>query len=409
MAIGDQESNDDTQVYKLIKPEQILFQSYPFEWSYIQWRNAILAFIEINKIALQYGMILKDATPYNFYQHTGRAILLDTSSFEFFNNGDKWIAYRQFCSEFLSPIALMHFNGQRWSRITKSHLRGLPLNFVSKQLPLKSWFNMTTFLHIHLHSRYANTEGDTNKTKKVDHKKSDGFSIEKLKSMLEMMQSTVISWKRPYQFEKHWSEYYSNDIEAEAYLENKVEIIKYWLEEIKPNRVLDLGANTGKFSFLASQYAKQVAALESDDVCVDLIEQHILENKINNVDTLLMDLADTTSDLGVLDKEFSSIYTRGASDLVMALAIIHHLHISSQLSFNQIAEMLFKFSKKYVIVEFIPIDDSKVERLMDGKTKNFKEYNEENFTNALLNFFLVKKSSDLNGSSRRLFLLKKKI
>ena len=125
-------------VYCLLKPAQIEFQSYPFEWSYTQWRKAIIAYLSINQIALNYGMILKDATPYNFYLEGGKAILLDTSSFSFFKGGEPWIAYRQFCAEFLSPIALMHYNGQKWSRITKTHLRGLPLNFVSKQLPLKS-------------------------------------------------------------------------------------------------------------------------------------------------------------------------------------------------------------------------------------------------------------------------------
>ena len=59
----------------------------------------------------------------------------------------------------------MHYNGQKWSRITKTHLRGLPLNFVSKQLPLKSWFNPTALLPIHLHSKYANAKGATAEAK----------------------------------------------------------------------------------------------------------------------------------------------------------------------------------------------------------------------------------------------------
>ncbi|MCX6336514.1 MAG: SAM-dependent methyltransferase, partial [Bacteroidetes bacterium] len=54
-------------VYKLLYPTQIAFQSYPFEWSYTQWIKAILAYLTINQTALKYGMILKDATPYNFY------------------------------------------------------------------------------------------------------------------------------------------------------------------------------------------------------------------------------------------------------------------------------------------------------------------------------------------------------
>ncbi len=148
-----QDGATETMHYKKLHPLQIPFQSYPFEWSYGQWRKVLYAYLQINKIALAHGMILKDATPYNFYFERGKAVLLDTSSFDFFKEGDPWIAYRQFCSEMLSPFALMHYNGQRWARITQSHLRGMPLNFVSKQLPLKSWLNTTCLLHPHIYRR----------------------------------------------------------------------------------------------------------------------------------------------------------------------------------------------------------------------------------------------------------------
>ena len=146
----------DAKVYKLIYPTQIPFQSYPFEWSYTQWRKAILSYLKINLIALQYGMILKDATPDNFYLMGGKAIMFDTTSFIFFKQNDYWIAYRQFCEEFLSPIALMHYNGASWSSLTKGTFKGFPLKFVSKQLPLSSCFNLTTLIHIHWHSKYSN-------------------------------------------------------------------------------------------------------------------------------------------------------------------------------------------------------------------------------------------------------------
>ena len=40
----------DSLVYKTLKPEQLLFKSYPFEWSYSQWRKVLLDYIEINII-----------------------------------------------------------------------------------------------------------------------------------------------------------------------------------------------------------------------------------------------------------------------------------------------------------------------------------------------------------------------
>ena len=402
-------SSNTDDVYCLLKPSQIEFQSYPFEWSYTQWRKAIIAYISINQIALNYGMILKDATPYNFYLEGGKAILLDTSSFSFFKDGEPWIAYRQFCAEFLSPLALMHYNGQKWSRITKTHLRGLPLNFVSKQLPLKSWFNTTALLHIHLHSKYANAEGATAKAKlKLNQEvKKEGFSKEKLQSLMSMLLHTVTKWEKPYQFEKHWSEYYEQDIASEKYLVHKEEIVKKWLEQTQTLSVLDLGANTGRFSFLAASYTKRVVALESDDICVDIMERQIKKQKLTHVNVLMQELAETSPHLGLNAKEIVSIFNRAKSEMVLALAVEHHLHITNHISLSQIAEMFSLFSSKYLITEFIPANDSKVQLLVKNRNKDLSAYTIDSYKNALEKYFKIIETTKLDGSERKLILLQK--
>ncbi len=408
--------------YKKLQPHQIPFQSYPFEWSYGQWRKVLYAYLHINKIALAHGMILKDATPYNFYFEGGRAVLLDTSSFDFFKEGDPWMAYRQFCSEMLSPFALMHYNGQRWARITQSHLRGMPLNFVSKQLPLKSWLNMTCLLHIHMHGKYATNDSDNSSLRNSNNKGSEkteklvdkqkGFSKEKIVSLMKMLQSTVVNWKQPFAFEKHWIDYYQKDIASDKYLIHKEAVIKDWLTQLtnqnKLHSILDLGANTGKFSLISSEYADKVIALEYDDICVDAIDKSIVSSKKNNIYCLRMDLAETTPNMGVLEKEFSSIYTRARSSMVMGLALIHHLFISNQLNFNQIASMFNEFSERQVIIEYIPITDEKVQFLMKDKQREYADYTEEGFTKALEQYFQIKERIQLEGSERILYLLEKK-
>ncbi len=403
---------NDAIVYKQLLPEQIHFQSYPFCWSYSQWRKAIIAYLEINKIALSYGMILKDATPFNFFFNKGRAVLLDTSSFEFFKEGAPWIAYKQFCAEFLSPIALMHYNGQLWSGMVKANLKGLPLNFVSKQLPLKSWFNLTCLLHIHMHAKYANTEASVQEENSRKSKVQEGFSKEKLLSLLDMILSTVKNWKQAYNLDKNWQGYYNNDIESPIYLNQKEEIIKKWLNEVKPKTVIDLGANTGRFSLLAAKEVEQVIALESDYNCVDTIENTINKLALKNITVMQMDLAETTPNFGALEKEYRSIFQRLSNShlspsLVMGLAIMHHLHITNFLSFGHIAELLAKFNSKYLIVEFIPIEDSKVQLLIKNKHRNFTGYTQENFTSALLQYFKLMEVKKIEGSKRELLLLEK--
>jgi hypothetical protein len=189
---------------KVILPKQIAFQSYPFEWSFQQWRKAILTFLKINLISLKYGMILKDATPYNYYFGGVDAVMFDTSSFIFFKENDKWTAYRQFCQEFLSPLALMHYKGPIWSKLFMAQLRGLPLQFVSKQLPTKSWFNLSVLLHIHLHSKYSF------KVSKVEGTDNKGFSLSKISSLILMIQSSIRYWEKPLFFKNYWENYYED-------------------------------------------------------------------------------------------------------------------------------------------------------------------------------------------------------
>jgi SAM-dependent methyltransferase len=393
---------DDPKVYKQLFPTQIPFQSYPFEWSYTQWRKAILAYLRINFIALGYGMILKDATPYNFYLAGGKAIMLDTSSFMFFKKNDKWIAYRQFCVEFLSPVALMHYNGPEWSKLTMANSRGMPLSFVSKQLPLKSWFNLTTLLHIHIHSKYTGHYEPIG----IENKKDIGFTREKIKSLQKMIFKTINRWEKPYHFKSHWSTYYENDIESQEYIKDKEGTIRKWLEIIKPKSVLDLGANTGKFSFIAAEYAERVISIDGDDKCVDVIEKKISIRK-NNIFTLIGNVAEPSPAIGFLNSGTKSIYKRGSSDVVLGLALVHHLHISNMLSFDQLSLIFSSFSNEYLIIEFIPITDNKVQILTKAKSINLMDYNEDHLIKSLSSWFIIREVNNLKKSGRSLFLLEK--
>ena len=97
----------DSQAYKVLRPAQLAFVSYPYEWSFSQLRDAALATLEIERRALGKGMTLKDASAYNIQLHEARPKLIDTLSFERYEEGRTWIAYRQFCQHFLAPLALM--------------------------------------------------------------------------------------------------------------------------------------------------------------------------------------------------------------------------------------------------------------------------------------------------------------
>ena len=306
----------------------------------------------------------------------------------------------------------MHYNGQIWSGMVKANLKGLPLSFVSKQLPLKSWFNLSCLLHIHMHAKYANAEGSIEEENKSKSKVKKGFTKEKLLWLNNMILSTVKKWKQAYNINKHWHSYYESDIESPIYLNQKEEIIKNWLDTLKPKTVIDLGANTGRFSFLAAKQVEQVIAVESDYNCVDAIENAIDKGEVKNMVVQQMDLSETTPNFGVLEKEYSSIFKRVSNihlspSILMGLAIVHHLHITNFLSFGQIAELLAKFNSKYLIIEFVPIQDSKVQLLIKNNQRDFSFYTQENFTAALLQYFKLVEVKKMGDTDREILLLEK--
>ena len=392
------ELSTEQEAYKILYPQQIDFLSLPFEWCYAQWRKVLLAYLEINLIALKYGLILKDATPYNFCLQGGKALLFDTSSFAFFKEPNYWIAYRQFCEEMLGPFALMHYRGMRWGRLMLASHQGLPLDFISQNLPRKSYLNLSCLLHLHLHAKSYQKPG----AKKGN---SQGFSQEKLIEVFSMIKGIVQKWDTYHQYPNYWSEYYDIDIETDEYLQDKQETVKAYLQSCNVKSVLDLGANTGKFSELACYYADRVIALEFDKKCVDYIEKTITETGNKKLHTLLGDLSQTSPDFGLLGKEHFSIFKRAKSDLVLVLALVHHLALSKLIPFELITDLVHEFSNRYVLIEFIEKSDRKVNQLLQTNPRYYPS--KEEFELIIQQKFTILQQKTLDKSVRTLYLVEK--
>lgn len=398
--------NDSSEIYKTLEPKQITFLSYPYEWTSSQWLKAIAAFIEINKISLKYGMILKDATPYNFYIEAGHAILFDTSSFMFYNDGDPWIAYRQFCEGFLGPISLIKFNLPYWSRLFIAQKAEIPLKFISKQLPLTSWFNTSVLINIHLHALFLNNKS-VSIQKFNQLKRKNILTRNKIIHLLENIRLTTKRWENSSRLQSNWSLYYQNDILVDTYLDSKKQIIEDWLKKISPDSILDIGANTGLFSLMCSNYTNRVIALERDPESAEVLDR-LIENSDNKakIYTVNADITEPSPGIGYMNEETLPLIKRISSDLVMGLALIHHLCILNRLQFDQVAHMFKVFSKKYLIIEFISPEDSKVKLLRDSSPQINFDYSENKFIEQFSCFFSLIESQSTSIPTRKLYLYK---
>jgi len=141
--------------YKVIQPENIDFISYPYEWCFNQLKDAAILTLAIARRALEFGMSLKDASAYNIQFQHGRPIFIDTLSFEKYEEGMPWIAYKQFCQHFLAPLALMAKTDIRLGQLLKNHIDGIPLDLASKLLPASTKLSFGLSTHIHPHALAA--------------------------------------------------------------------------------------------------------------------------------------------------------------------------------------------------------------------------------------------------------------
>src|SRR5687768_4434848 len=118
----------DDQWYQTLKPEKLSVISYPWEWSFSMLRDAALLTLRLLKEGLEWGMILKDATPYNIQWHKGRLVFIDSLSFEKYDETKPWIAYRQFCEQFLGPLLLAHYAKNPLPELMLAYPDGIPVS-----------------------------------------------------------------------------------------------------------------------------------------------------------------------------------------------------------------------------------------------------------------------------------------
>jgi hypothetical protein len=387
--------------YKVILPERVDFVSYPYEWSFSQLKHAALATLEIQKQALDFGMSLKDASAYNIQFHQGRPVLIDTLSFQIYREGRPWDAYRQFCQHFLGPLSLMAYRDALLNKLMRTFIDGIPLDMVSKLLPFRTRLSIPLLLHIHLHSasqkRYSSREVQTTRQ----------MNLTSFRGLIDSLESGVKKLQGPSK-KTQWSQYYQADHNySPEGMAHKEELVGSFLDIVKPDLVWDLGANVGKFSRIASQRGMFTVAFDVDPGAV---ESNYLDCNSRNeahILPLIMDFTNPSAAIGWRNRERASLVERGPADLVMALALVHHLAIANNVPLGQIAEF-FRDLGSWLIVEFVPKDDSQVQRMLSTRKDIFPDYTPQRFEDTFSKLFIIHKIETIRGSRRILYLMEKR-
>jgi hypothetical protein len=388
--------------YRIIRPETIPFISYPYEWCFTQLKLAALTTLEIQKAAFDFGMSLKDASAYNIQFRGGRPVFIDTLSFETYREGRPWVAYRQFCQHFLAPLALMSHTHIELGRMLRVYIDGIPLDVASTLLPFRSRFDFSLLSHLHLHARSQKFFSD--KTVSTRRHKMGKMSFLGVISSLE----SAVKKLKWHPQGTEWAEYYDDTNYSPDAFENKKETVGDFLDKIRPRHVWDLGANTGVFSRVAAGKGIQTVSFDSDPSAVEKNYRECLKSGEVNLLPLLLDLTNPSPGIGWQNKERADLVDRGPADAVLALALLHHLVISNNLPFAMVADYLSSICN-FLIIEYIPKDDSQIKRLLTVREDIFSDYTVPAFELGFGKYFAIRDVIPVRDSKRKLYLMERMV
>lgn len=385
----------------VLRPERVTTLSYPYEWSFGQWKDAALLTLELMRRSLGRGMVLKDASAFNVQYVGGRPMFIDTLSFQVYEEGEPWIAYAQFCRHFLAPLALMSFVDVRMGGLFRAHLDGIPLDLASRMLPWRTRTKPGLLTHLHLHATAQSHEsakgGGRSRVSKVA-----------LLALIESLRGTIagLDWSPT---GTTWADYYRQTNYTDDAMREKMRLVGEFIGSVGRRRGVcwDLGANTGRFSRLAAEHGYETVAWDIDPAAVESAYRQVRTENETRILPLLQDLTNPTPGLGWAGTERMSFAERGPADILLALALIHHLVIGGNVPLRAVSEMFANLGE-WLVIEFVPPTDSQVQRMLAGRRGVILPYDQAVFEKTFAVEFEIVRRAPISGTERTLYLMRRR-
>ena len=388
-----------------IEASKIPFVTYPYEWSFLQYKHAALLTLKIQKLCLENNFTLKDASAFNITFHEGKPIFIDTLSFDFYQENNPWLAYKQFITHFLGPLVLTKYFGQDHLKTLSQNLEGISLQKLSQLLPFKSYFSPTILTNIHLLAKYDKKYESDKKT--VNNNLSKASQIKLLDGLYDFISNLSVNEKT------EWDHYYNQINYNDVSYQFKKEVVKDWFLTIKGETLIDIGGNDGTFSRELKDVAKLIIVADVDPNAVEQNYKQALKNKEKMILPIVADVLNPSANYGFNNEERFSFIDRVKDshlDGCLALAVIHHITLSGNIPFSLSAQFFSKMAPN-LLIEFPTRGDSWVQFLLDSKREfknHFDFYNEENFEKEYSVYFEIINKQQIASSERILYSLKRR-
>lgn len=374
--------------------------SYPYEWTFGMLKDAAAVQLELVEAALMEGMTLKDATPYNVQFVSGSPIFIDIASFEPLAEGAPWAGYRQFCEMFLFPLMVQAYKGLDFQPFLRSRIDGVPVQSAARILGAGAGYRRGVLSHVWLQSslerRYARNTGDVRSALK-----SAGFNRELILANVRKLRRLVgrLNWRVS---ESEWANYEQFHNYSEEDHKEKAAFVDECLNSTKPRVVWDLGCNTGRFSKIAALHAEQVVAMDFDHFAVERLYREIRQNGVKRILPLVQNVADPSPNWGWRLEERRALAERSRPELILCLALIHHIVISANIPLKEFVDWLASLGPNLVI-EYVSREDEKVQTLLRNKADRYQDYSSESLESAVASRCEIRSKKVLGSGNRTLY------
>lgn len=385
---------------RVVEHPRIPTISYPYEWCFGQLQAAALLHLDLQRLALDKGVVLRDATAYNVQFQGGTPVFIDALSFRPYRPGELWLGQQQFVTQFLAPLLLESKASVAFQPLYRGHLDGIPMDQAARMLPWTKWLSPTVVVNLLLPdlmqrrahgSKPADLEGMTKRQ----------LPIGAYRSMVDGLHA-FIAGLTPHGGQTTWSDYSVDNTYAAEEAEKKQAFIGEFVAATRPGVVLDLGCNAGVYSEVALRAgAGRVVGFDLDASAVERAFRRSREKALPFL-PLVQDLANPSPGLGWALDERPPLGRRVKADAALALALEHHLLLGRNIPPAAFFDWLLAWAPRGV-VEFVQKSDPTVQVMLAVREDVFPGYGEEEFRRHLEARARVVKSVVTTAAGRTLF------
>jgi hypothetical protein len=327
----------------VLKQRRIPIVSYPFEWCSAMLKDAALLILELEADLRRHGLTLLDPHPWNVLFDGSCPVYVDIGSIVPMAEHPGWPQQNEFRQNFVYPLQLV---AEGHGRLARWLMQG----FDSREI-------VYSVEKVALRLRQNDSDKRDQKAPIADTTPTAKAAPNAYGDLVQLREEIESIRFAPRQAE--WSNYDGNSSPNLSNISDwtqKERTVDQVLAELRPLTVVDIGSNRGWFSKLAARYASRVVAFDVDEPSIEDLYHDTKAHAIPIV-PLVLDFAFASPAFGPGYTLYPSAANRLQSELVLAVALTHHLVFKQHLSFEQIVDGLKLYTRRWLLVEFVPPTD----------------------------------------------------